>query len=198
MALVVGLSAVALGSCGSGEEEAASASTSSSPSGSPSTEEPPPPTVEDTAPTGKYRLMQRVVSTDFPSSEVGDLTRRVWTFLPQGCDETECSGNIESSSGLVLTYTWNGRALRLGPLEPTVYEDVCVDSETDEETPGTHFKATTTYTNSPLVPVGKDDGPPTELTGTQRSKEVTTELVGDCEDPDGVNRQVTSLTLTRK
>lgn len=183
----------------SGHNDAQTAPTSTPTSATTSTE-PPPPTVEDREPTGVYALVQTLKSSDFPDDKVGSTTRRTWTFAPEDCGTNRCSGEITSSSGLVLTYTWNGSSLVLSKIDPDVREGLCVDTETGEKIPGSHFKATRTYVNSPLRAVGAGDqaGGPQKFVGIQTVKEVTTELSDGCRDRDGVNHAKLSMVLTLK
>lgn len=157
------------------------------------------PTIEDLQPTETYRLVHKIVSSDFPEDKIGSTTTRVWTFKPDDCGAKKCAGDIKSSSGSSFTYVWNGDTLVLGPIDPYVYEGRCVDDVTGEKVPGSHYKATRTYQNTPLsVTRTAPDGTPVAFRGTQRVKEVTSELSDGCKDSDGVNHATIDVTLTAK
>ncbi len=161
----------------------------------------PPPTVGDLAPAGVYVFKQVLLSSDFPADKVGTATQRTWTFDPRHCGDTQCSARIQSSSGLVLTSTWNGKTLVLDKLEPQVSEGLCSNIETGVKVQGSHYKATRTFQNSPLRAVVGGSGAtsaPTRFIGTQTIKEVTTELSKGCHDRDGVNHAKLSVSLTVK
>lgn len=200
--VVVGIAGTAIALNGGDNDGSPSTTTESSSDPTPSESTPPPPTFAELDPTGVYKLEQVVVSTDFRDAKIGDTTRRTWTFEPKNCRAAQCSGTIVSSSGLVLTYTWNGSRLVLAKLKPNIVEGLCVSNDTGKNIPGSHFKATTTYVNTPLVAAGgapaDEAAPPTKFTGFQTVKEVTTELSPGCRDTDGVNHSRLAITLTLK
>ena len=182
----------------SGGSSGASGTTTTSPTTStPTTSDEP--TVQTTAPGGKYVLVQKVISTDFQGGKVGQTVTRTWIFHPTNCGTAKCAGTIKSSSGSSFTYTWNGDTLVLGKSKPYVYTGECVNVDTGHKIPGSHFKATQTYTNTPFVATRHDaDGIPTQFQAFQSVREVTSDLSQGCKDRDGVNHSRNKMTLTVK
>ncbi|QZY30466.1 serine/threonine-protein kinase [Nocardioides coralli] len=147
-------------------------------------EEEEPPTLEELTPSGRFAFTRtRVASTYDPPGQKQETTR--WALDVRRCQGEEvCSGSIKSSSGSTFKYTWNGKRLDVTPPKNgrDVYEGLCVDTVTGEESPGTWGRATTVVTWLPLRTVKVDEsGFPVRLTGTQKWR-TTYEGLTDCDD----------------
>ena len=135
----------------------------------------------DLAPSGRWVLKSVTVKSTNPGAfPTGEKQTRTWRMKLDCGDASSCGGTIKSSSGSTFDYEWNGKGLRV-TREKFVYEDLCVNLDTGEELPGTHFKETSTLNDVVLRPTKSDpEGRPLRFEGTSRVTHVVTELRGDC------------------
>jgi serine/threonine-protein kinase len=145
-----------------------------------------PPAVDpvlDLAPSGKWNLSWEVVrSTNHKYFPVGNREKVTWQLKLDCVDESSCGGDIKSSSGNSFKYEWNGKTLVIAR-DRAVAEAPCIDPETGEQKPGTHFKETANLEDVVLRASKFDrEGSPLRFEGKTSEEHVVTELRGDCEN----------------
>lgn len=177
---------------------AASASPSPTRSTPTPTPTPTPPSFADLAPNGTYDTRFTVVASEFDDEVPGTVTEGTWTLVST-CTTTACTGTINSSTGNTFTYTWDGTQLIRSAPPTDVVEDLCIDDVTGEETPGSHFKATTVHAWTPLLSTAPSPtGAPETLTGTVTSELTYSELTEGCTADDTVLTGSYEFTMTNQ
>lgn len=149
------------------------------------------------APSGVYVYRTVLVSSNYPGAKVGVTTEETLT-LTQTCTATSCSVVPKTATGSGDPFTWDGTQLGPPARQPEIASGLCVDSA-GKTTPGTNYKATTTYVASPLRATDTGSGgsgPPDQLTGTYDIMTEYTELTGNCNDRS--EQAHYTITLTRK
>jgi serine/threonine-protein kinase len=156
----------------------------------------PGPTLGELTPVGKYRMTRSLVSSTY---DVG-VPRRdtaVWRFVLEDCrGDRLCTGRVDSSSGSVFDYAWDGSRLRVTAPQGgrVVEEGPCLEDGTGLEVAGSLGRVAHTVAWSPMAAVDTDRaGVPVRLEGGQRLRS-TYEGLANCSDaPEARARYRTTL-----
>ena len=154
--------------------------------------------LEELTPRGTYRMTRTLVSSSY-EVQVPERDSALWTFVPQGCQgDHVCFGRIESSSGRVFRYDWDGRRLAVtAPQDGRVVEESpCLKGGTGKEVPGSLGRVTHTAVWTPLRTVDADpSGMPVRLEGGQRVQSTYEGLANCSSAPTSRARYRTTLVL---
>ncbi len=144
--------------------------------------------LQESAPSGVYKLVIVGVSTTTRGGQTTPLKDKSdpvkWTLPIADCSDAQCSGTVSSSSGRTFPFTWDGRRLRVD-LSDDMERDkkrACVDTVTGEVRPIATSAARVTwhYHYAPFT------GSPENMVSRSVTR-TTYEFFGDCEPQPGDN-----------
>jgi hypothetical protein len=181
---VVVLALIAFLALRGGDDPAPRAATVGGPA-TPSSSAPPEPTaaevLEESAPSGVYKVVIVGVSTTTRGGQTSPLKERddplTWTLPAAACSDTQCSGTISSSSGNTFPFSWDGHRLVVVRTQDQSRDKkrACVDRVTGEVRPIESSAARATY----HYHYGALKGSADRLVGTSVTR-TTYEFFGDC------------------
>jgi hypothetical protein len=179
-------------------DQAAVADPAPTPSSSTSAEPTAAEVLQESAPSGRYRVVIVGVSVTTRGGQTRPLKDRgdpvTWTVPAADCSDTQCTGTITSSSGNTFPFTWNGRRLDVvrGQATERDKKRACVDIVTGEVKPieSSAARATWHYQYKPFT------GTVDRLVSRSVTR-TTFEFFGDCEpQPDDDVKAVYEWRMT--
>ncbi len=164
-------------------DQAALADVAATPSASAPAEPTPAEVLEESAPSGVYKVVIVGVSSTTRGGNTTPLNDGAsdpvkWTLPAVDCSDTQCSGTLSSSSGSTYPFTWDGRRFEVVRADDVKRDKkrACVDTVTGEPRPIETSAARLTFHYS----YGAFKGSPARLVG-QSVTTTTYEFFGDCE-----------------
>lgn len=142
--------------------------------------------LEESSPSGTWRLVVTGISTTTRGGDTSPLEYRddpvEWTFPAASCTDAQCTGSITSSSGSEFPFSWDGRNLSVQRTN-TVQRGkkaACVDIVTGEVRPIEQSAARLTWTYR----YGSFSGSAKRMVARSTTR-TSYEFFGDCEPQPG-------------